>query len=251
MSEWAFPARTETGHCVLGCGRAYGLGGWRGGVPIFPSFESNDNGVPAGEHDATLIENESGDIAGDRNRDGYRARHAQPDDDDVADEPTEVSELTESIEVSEPTEVSEVSEPTEVSDDPVEPPTGTAVVETADEWERPEDFRFIVRPYTWTQGRTRPVQELAVETLVSTSDIGRDVATVRSAEHSAIAGLCVDVRSVAEVAALLAVPLGVARVLLADMIDTGLVYVHRNPTEAGSPPGLSLMERVLAGLHQL
>jgi hypothetical protein len=61
----------------------------------------------------------------------------------------------------------------------------------------------------------------------------------------------VDVRSVAEVAALLAVPLGVARVLLADMIDTGLVYVHRNPTEAGSPPGLSLMERVLAGLHQL
>jgi hypothetical protein len=95
------------------------------------------------------------------------------------------------------------------------------------------------------------VQELAVETLVSTSDIGRDVATTRSAEHSAIAGLCVDVRSVAEVAALLAVPLGVARVLLADMIDTGLVYVHRNPTEAGSPPGLSLMERVLAGLHQL
>jgi hypothetical protein len=211
----------------------YGLGGWRGGVPIFPSFESNDNGVPAGEHDATLIEDGFGDIAGDRNQDGYRARHAQPDDDDVADESTESTEST------------------EVPGDAVEPPTGTAVVETADEWEGPEDFQFIVRPYTWTQGRTRPVQELAVETLVSTSDIGRDVATTRSAEHSAIAGLCVDVRSVAEVAALLAVPLGVARVLLADMIDTGLVYVHRNPTEAGSPPGLSLMERVLAGLHQL
>ena len=213
--------------CVLG------LGGWRGGVPIFPSFESNDNGIPAGEHDATLIEDGLGDIAGDRDRGGYRARHAQPDDDDdddVPDEPTE---------------------PTEVSGDQVEPPIGAAVVETADEWEGPEDFRYIVRPYTWTQGRTRPVQELAVETLVSTSDIGRDVATARSAEHSAIAGLCVDVRSVAEVAALLAVPLGVARVLLADMIDTGLVYVHRNPTEAGSPPGLSLMERVLAGLHQL
>ena len=242
MSEWAFPARTETGHCVLGCGRAYCLGGWRGGVPIFPSFESNDNGVLAGEHDATLIEDESGDIAGDRNRDGYRARHAQPDDDehdDVAAEPPE------------PAESRGLPELTEVSGDAVEPFTGTAVVETADEWEGPEDFRFIVRPYTWTQGRTRPVQELALETLVSTSDIARDVATVRSAEHSAIAGLCVDVRSVAEVAALLAVPLGVARVLLADMIDTGLVYVHRNPTEAGSPPGLSLMERVLAGLHQL
>ncbi len=213
-----------------------GLGGWRGGVPIFPSFESNDNGIPAGEHDATLIEDGLGDIAGDRDRGGYRARHAQPDDDDDDDVPDEPTEPT---------------EPTEVSGDQVEPPTGAAVVETADEWEGPEDFRYIVRPYTWTQGRTRPVQELAVETLVSTSDIGRDVATARSAEHSAIAGLCVDVRSVAEVAALLAVPLGVARVLLADMIDTGLVYVHRNPTEAGSPPGLSLMERVLAGLHQL
>ncbi|HEX8761807.1 MAG TPA: DUF742 domain-containing protein [Pseudonocardiaceae bacterium] len=215
------------------------FGGWRGGVPIFPSCESSDNGVPAGEHDATLIEDGPGDIAGDRYRDGYRARHAQPDDDDVADECTE------------PTGLTEPAGPTEVSGDGGEPRTGTAVVEMADEWDGPEDFRFIVRPYTWTQGRTRPVQELAVETLVSTSDIGKDVATARSAEHSAIAGLCVDVRSVAEVAALLAVPLGVARVLLADMIDTGLVYVHRNPTEAGSPPGLSLMKRVLSGLHQL
>jgi hypothetical protein len=95
------------------------------------------------------------------------------------------------------------------------------------------------------------VQDLAVETLVSTSDAGRDVTTTHSAEHSAIAGLCADVRSVAEVAALLALPLGVARVLLADMIDTGLVHVHRNPTAFGNSPDLSLMERVLAGLNQL
>jgi hypothetical protein len=43
----------------------------------------------------------------------------------------------------------------------------------------------------------------------------------------------------------------VARVLLADMIDTGLVHVHRNPTASGDSPDLSLMERVLAGLNQL
>ena len=150
------------------------------------------------------------DIAPDQDRDGYRARHAQPARDVVdADEAA------------------------------------------GNEWDEPEDFRFIVRPYTWTQGRTRPVQDLAVETLVSTSDAGRDVTTTHSAEHSAIAGLCADVRSVAEVAALLALPLGVARVLLADMIDTGLVHVHRNPTAFGNSPDLSLMERVLAGLNQL
>ncbi len=194
-----------------------------------PSFGSNETGVPVDEHGVTLIDDRPDDIALPRDRDDYRARHAQPDSDVDVDEP---------------------AEPAVVAGGAVEPP-GTAVVEVADEWDEPADFRFIVRPYTWTQGRTRPVQDLAVETLVSTSDVGRDVITTHSAEHSAIAGLCADVRSVAEVAALLALPLGVARVLLADMIDTGLVHVHRNPTEFGSPPGLSLMERVLAGLHEL
>jgi Protein of unknown function (DUF742) len=117
--------------------------------------------------------------------------------------------------------------------------------------EGPEDFRFAVRPYTWTRGRTRPVADLAVETLVSTSEQGRDTLAICSAEYAAIAQLCSEVRSVAEVAALLALPLGVIRVLLADMIDAGLVHVHRNLMGWGSAPGLSMMERVLAGLHQL
>ena len=172
--------------------------------------------------------NGSDDIAPDQDRDSYQARHAQPDHDVV-----------------------DADEPDEAAGDAVAPSTGTTVIEAADEWDEPEDFRLVVRPYTWTQGRTRPVQDLAVETLVSTSDVGRDGTTTHSAEHSAIAGLCADVRSVAEVAALLELPLGVARVLLADMIDTGLVHVHHNPTAFGSSPDLSLMERVLAGLNQL
>jgi hypothetical protein len=137
-----------------------------------------------------------------------------------------------------------------------QPADHLAVVEAAndwdaDEWDGSQDFRLAVRPYTWTGGRTRPLQYLAVETLVTTSEEGRDMIAACSAEHAAIAELCVDVRSVAEVAALLALPLGVARVLLADMIDTGLVRVHRNPHPVGSGPDLSLMERVLAGLYRL
>ncbi|MGH3719164.1 MAG: DUF742 domain-containing protein [Pseudonocardiaceae bacterium] len=120
-----------------------------------------------------------------------------------------------------------------------------------EEWDGPEDFRLAVRPYTWTRGRTRPVADLAVETLVSTSDVGRDVRAICSVEHAAIAELCVDIRSVAEVAVLLTLPLGVARVLLADMIDIGLVHVHRNPMGLGSAPDLSTMERVLTGLHRM
>jgi hypothetical protein len=144
-------------------------------------------------------------------RDAYRARHAQPDD-HTGEESDEWS---------------------------------------ADEWDGPEDFRFVVRPYTWTGGLTRPIQDLAVETLIFTSDAGRDVTAICSAEHAAIAELCADVRSVAEVAALLGLPLGVARVLLADMIDAGLVNVHRNNFGLDNAPDLSLLERVLAGLHRL
>ncbi|MGB6162912.1 MAG: DUF742 domain-containing protein [Pseudonocardiaceae bacterium] len=130
------------------------------------------------------------------------------------------------------------------------------MVEAADEWavdegDGSEDFRFTARPYTWTRGRTQPVADLAVETLVSTSDEGRDLAAICSAEHAAIVRLCTDIRSVAEVAALLALPLGVVRVLLADMIDIGLVSVHRNPLGLESASDLSVMERVLAGLHRL
>lgn len=124
--------------------------------------------------------------------------------------------------------------------------------DVAAEWsDEPDDFRLIVRPYSWTRGRTRPVQDLALETLVSTSGQGRDSAGTTSVEHRAIIELCAQVRSVAEVAALLVLPLGIARVLLADMIDMGLVRAHGGSSAPGAQPNLALMQRVLAGLHRL
>ncbi|HEX2299157.1 MAG TPA: DUF742 domain-containing protein, partial [Pseudonocardiaceae bacterium] len=121
----------------------------------------------------------------------------------------------------------------------------------SEEWGEPEDFASAVRPYTWTRGRTRPVYEPAVETLLSTSPQGRDVAMLTSVEHRAVAELCLQPQSVAEVAALLGLPLGVARVLLADMADIGLVVVHRTATTSGDAPEFGFMERVLSGLHRL
>jgi 2-(1,2-epoxy-1,2-dihydrophenyl)acetyl-CoA isomerase len=40
-------------------------------------------------------------------------------------------------------------------------------------------------------------------------------------------------------------------VLLADMIDAGLIRVHRNPVSSGSTPDTALMERVRDGLSRL
>ncbi|MFD0491017.1 DUF742 domain-containing protein [Saccharopolyspora spinosporotrichia] len=70
-------------------------------------------------------------------------------------------------------------------------------------------------------------------------------------EHHSIAGLCQHPRSVAEIGALLGVPLGVVRVLIGDMADLGLITVHRTVSENGSTSHLDLMERVLKGLRRL
>ena len=111
--------------------------------------------------------------------------------------------------------------------------------------------RSAVRPYTWTRGRTKSGFDLAIETLVSTSPRGRAQVATLQLEHRAVAELCEQTRSVAEVAALLSVPLGVARVVLGDMAGLGVVTVHQTASSAGSAPDLALMERVLSGLRRL
>jgi len=69
-------------------------------------------------------------------------------------------------------------------------------------------------------------------------------------ERHAIVSLCRDLLSIAEVSARLDLPLGVARVLIGDMAEQGLVILHR-PTTVGDRPDLALLQRVLYGLHQL
>ncbi|GII75020.1 hypothetical protein Sru01_00020 [Sphaerisporangium rufum] len=108
----------------------------------------------------------------------------------------------------------------------------------------------LFRPYAVTGGRTEPGYHLAMETLVSSAPIMGDDLSLLTAEQEAIIVLCRSVRSVAEVSALLRVPLGVARVLIADMADEGLVRLHSPQLEQGKPDN-DLLERVLSGLRRL
>jgi hypothetical protein len=104
-----------------------------------------------------------------------------------------------------------------------------------------------------TGGRTRPSHldlELELETLVSTTSLGEQQVASLSLERRSIALLCRDVLSVAEVSARLDLPLGVARVLVGDMADEGLVIVHR-PASPNDRPDLALLERVLYGLRTI
>jgi hypothetical protein len=105
---------------------------------------------------------------------------------------------------------------------------------------------FRVRPYVLTGGRTRASRELPIESLVSIGLPGRPRGPVVTLEQRQVVDLCAQPRSIAEVAALVRVPLGVARVLVADLADSGAVTVH-----ATVPADVALMRRVLTGLHRL
>jgi hypothetical protein len=117
----------------------------------------------------------------------------------------------------------------------------------------------LVRPYAVTRGRTRPRLDIAIEALVETTVRGRNndlrSSTAHVREHQYIASLCDGrLQSLAEIAARMQLPLGVARVIIADMAADGLVAVYE-PTsfdgDSNDSVGTELLERVLSGLRRL
>jgi hypothetical protein len=87
----------------------------------------------------------------------------------------------------------------------------------------------FVRPFIVTRGRTRPLHDgLRIETLVEARPAA--LSAPLQFEQRQIVELAQRPVSVAEVAALLGVPLGVARVLIADLYTGSYVSLHE-PTE--------------------
>ena len=108
----------------------------------------------------------------------------------------------------------------------------------------------LVRPYTVTGGRTQPRYKLAVEALVTATVYEPRDLSVLAPECQAILQFCRDWRSVAEISAVLRIPLGVARILVADMGADGLVRIDQRDDAEGRPD-LNLLERVLSGLRKI
>jgi rhodanese-related sulfurtransferase len=116
-------------------------------------------------------------------------------------------------------------------------------------WNDVREPEGLVRPYAWTAGRTASHLELSVETLISGTP--QLLAPTAPPEHRSIVALCAAPRSVAELAALLSIPLGVVRVVLGDMAESGTIVVHCSAGLADAAPDLNLMRRVLHGLQRL
>jgi hypothetical protein len=108
----------------------------------------------------------------------------------------------------------------------------------------------FVRPYAVTGGRVESHVQLAIEALVTTTARGMEAMHTLVPEYEGVCRLCSDFKSLAEIAALLRVPLGVASVIVGDLADHGLVRVER-PASADPQPDIQLLERVLIGLQNL
>ncbi|MFZ4519463.1 MAG: DUF742 domain-containing protein [Microthrixaceae bacterium] len=105
--------------------------------------------------------------------------------------------------------------------------------------------RELVRPFVITGGRTRHATvHLRVETLVVAT--GRQLDRPLQFEHAAIVGWCASPVSVAELAARVGVPLGVAQILVGDLAEAGLVQVHESRTVATPALLLRMIDAVRA-----
>ncbi|EST29422.1 DUF742 domain-containing protein [Streptomyces niveus] len=122
-----------------------------------------------------------------------------------------------------------------------------------------------VRPYSLTRGRTRFGHVLLVETFVAALEAPEERRELTAGEPGggaggaaarvmpemrAIVALCRRMRTVAEISALLSIPLGVVRVLLSDLADQGKIRVYGTGHDSDHPDR-ALLERVLGGLRRL
>jgi hypothetical protein len=108
----------------------------------------------------------------------------------------------------------------------------------------------VVRPYALTGGRTVPVRdELDLVALVGATRPDGERLEWLSPEQYAIVAACQRPCSVAEVAALVDLPLGVVRVLLGDLLDRDVVTVRGAPPVV--EPSQGLLDKVIEGLRAL
>ncbi|MCX2932512.1 DUF742 domain-containing protein [Mycobacterium sp. CVI_P3] len=110
----------------------------------------------------------------------------------------------------------------------------------------------LVRPYTLTAGRTNTTVELPVEAPIQTLPSALAHHWPSADMRGRICRLCADSPSVAEISALLDLPLGVARVLVGDLVAAGYLRVHTTLTERSTPDERrDLIGRTLRGLRAL
>lgn len=111
-------------------------------------------------------------------------------------------------------------------------------------------FSPVVRPYALVRGRTKPAGErLDVISMAYSLRVSVPDPTELEPEHLALLQRCAVPMSVAELASGLDLPLGVVRVLLADLRERELVRIDRPAQERVTD--IRLLREVADGLRRL
>jgi hypothetical protein len=117
-----------------------------------------------------------------------------------------------------------------------------------------KDTGPVVRPYAVTGGRTEPADGEMLDLIAIVVASGQAADTrdpmALSPEHRRILGLSREPATVADIASDTGLPLGVVRVLLADLILQGRITVLHQQ-HAGEAPPADLLREVLHGLRAL
>lgn len=114
----------------------------------------------------------------------------------------------------------------------------------------PDDAGPLVRPYTMTGGRTRPVlPELDMISVVVAAGRASELPWLEP-EQLAIVEVCQQASSVAEVSAHLDLPLSVVKVLISDLVSEGVVLT-RAPLPVAELPEMNVLQAVLDGIRRL
>lgn len=122
-----------------------------------------------------------------------------------------------------------------------------------DNWEREvDDEPSLVRPYTLTAGRTEAQLNLPLEAPIGKLTTTKPPRWPGNDVRGRILTMSVEVPSVAEIAAGLALPLGVARVLIGDLVTQGYLQVHTTLDDSATDDERrDLIGRTLRGLRAL
>lgn len=108
----------------------------------------------------------------------------------------------------------------------------------------------VVPVYALTRGRTRATgRDQPWETLITTTAAGVSALARLRFEQARILRVCRRPMLIAEVAAELGVPVGVARVLVSDLYAEGLLVMHIPPFTADGRLHADVLERLLVALR--
>ena len=115
-----------------------------------------------------------------------------------------------------------------------------------------------VRPYAVTGGRVRARSDLPLEALIEAQPATRPTGGLPPEKRSILQYASEDYISVAELSALLHLPIGVTRIIVSDLADGDYIRIISGTNDdasqhGGESPGLSLsvLESVLNGISAL